>query len=96
MLEVHPGQGREGLPQLVALAVVAAEADREDLADPQRDQVIEDRARRAPAGCGPRRRCRPCKPVSIEVSSFGRVDVQIPVEEEIADDPRCAAARSAR
>ena len=44
---ITPGAGGEGLAQLVALAVVAAEADGVNLADPERDQVVEDRAGRA-------------------------------------------------
>ena len=47
ILQDHAGPGRQRPAQLVALAVVAAEADGVDLADPQRDQVVQDRPGRA-------------------------------------------------
>ena len=59
VIELHAGQRREPAPQLVALAVVAAEADRDDPADAERDQVVEDRPRAAGLGADARRRCGP-------------------------------------
>ena len=50
MVELHAGQAAERAPQLVALAVVAAEADGHDPADAERDQVVEDRPRRSGLG----------------------------------------------
>ena len=71
--------------QLVALAVVAAEADDVDLADPQCDQVVDDRAGGA--------RLRPHLHHVVDRQPRldrrlvpGRVDVQVAVEEEVADD----------
>ena len=80
-----PALGRERLAQLVALAVVAAEADGVDLADPERDQVVEDRAGRA-------RLAADLDDVVDRQAGLDRglvlggVDVQVAVEEEVADD----------
>ena len=85
MLEDHAGPGRQGPAQLVALAVVAAEADGVDLADPQRDQVVEDRAGRA-------RLAADLDDVVDRQAGLDRglvlrgVDVQVAVEEEVAHD----------
>ena len=85
-VEVHSGRGGEGLAQLVAFAVVAAEADCVNLTDPERDQVVEDRAGRAGLAADLRRRCRPVKPVSIEVSFLDGSMCKIAVEEKVAHD----------
>ncbi len=82
----HAGPGRQRPAQLVALAVVAAEADGVDLADPERDQVIEDRPGRA-------RLAADLHDVVDRQARLdrrlvpGRVDVQVTVEEEVAHDP---------
>ena len=83
MLQAHAGLGLERPAQLVALAVVAAKADGMDLADAEGDQVVEDRARRP-------RLAPDFDDVVNRQAGFDRrlgfrgVDVQIPVEEEVA------------
>ena len=85
MLEAHAGLGFERPAQLVALAVVAAKADGMDLADPEGDQVVEDRA-----GCT--RLAPDLHDVVNRQAGFDRrlgfrgVDMQVPVEKEVAHD----------
>jgi hypothetical protein len=85
VLQADAGLRRERTLELVALAVVAAEADGMDLADAERDEVIEDRTGRARLAADLDHVVHG-QPGLDRRLLLPRVDMQVPVEEEVAHD----------
>ena len=94
VLELHATTCQQRTAQLIAFAIFAAEADRIDLADTERDEVVQDGPRRA------RLAAHVDDIVNRQPGFDGdllsrRIDLQITVEAEVADDGD-AQARIAR
>jgi hypothetical protein len=85
VLELDASSRRQRAPQLVALAVVAAEADGMDLADAERDEVVEDRPGRARLAADLDHVVHGQAGLDRHLLLRG-VDVQVTVEEEVAHD----------
>ena len=85
MIELDAGQSRKLSPQLVTLAVHAAEAYRNDTANAEGDKVVEDRP-------GPARLGADADHVVDRLARLDRgfaargVDLQVAVQAEITDD----------
>src|SRR5208337_3585270 len=85
VIELDAGQFRKLAPQLVALAVVAAKAERNDPANAEGDKVVEDRSGPARLGTDADHIADGQARLDRGFTSCG-VDLQVAVEAEIAGD----------